>query len=159
MFALPADRSPYPMRPSLSALIHDVARLRRKLLDEALRPTGLTRAQRWMLIQLSQFGEEGVSQTELARAMQAGVVSLGEKLSLLEAQGYVIRVRSATDRRQNKVRLTDEGYNALHHSTALTQAFNRQAMRGATDHELAVAQAVLAEIRANLLAMDQDATK
>lgn len=159
MSASPVDRSPYPMRLSLSALIHDVARLRRKLLDEALRPVSLPRSQRWMLIQLSQFGGEGISQKELAKAMQVGPVSLGEKLSLLEAQGYVVRIRSQLDRRENKVRLTDAGYQALRRSTALTQAFNSRTAANVTDQELVVAEAVLAQIRANLVAMDQRASK
>ncbi len=45
-------RKPYPLRISLGFLVHDVARLRRTRLDAELRPLGITRAQRWMLIQL-----------------------------------------------------------------------------------------------------------
>ncbi|WP_313809291.1 MarR family transcriptional regulator [Sphingobium sp.] len=147
------------MRRTLSALVHDIARLRRKLLDAALRPVGITRAQRWMLIMLSQYGEQGVSQVELAQAMQVGAVSLGEKLGLLETQGYVVRVRSASDRRRNKVRLSDAGYRALHDSTALTQAFNRQAMMGLTDQELAMVERALAVIHANLTRMNMAASE
>lgn len=153
----PIDRSPYPMRHSLSALVHDVARLRRKLLDGALRPIGLTRAQRWMLIQLSQFGEGGVSQAELAETMRVGPVSLGEKLALLEALGYVERRRNAVDRRQNIVQLTNTGYQALHHSTELTGAFNAQALAGLKGEELLMAERVLATIHANLMGMDDEA--
>lgn len=151
------DRSPYPMRLSLSALIHDVARLRRKLLDGALRPTGLTRAQRWMLIQLSQFGEAGISQAELAATMNVGQVSLGEKLGLLEGLGYIVRERSATDRRQNIVKLTNAGYQALHHSTELTQGFNAVAQAGLSEAEVTAAERVMATIHANLMAMDGEA--
>lgn len=159
MADLTVDRSPYPMRQSLSALVHDVARLRRKLLDDALKPVGITRAQRWMLIQLSQYGEEGVSQAELAQAMQVGPVSLGEKLSLLEAQGCVARIRRVTDRRRNRVRLTDAGYRALRDSTAFTQAFNRQVLAGVTDQELVMAERVLAVIHANLTKMNRAASE
>lgn len=157
MSKAPVDRSPYPMRYSLSALVHDVARLRRKLLDGTLRPTGLTRAQRWMLIQLSQFGEGGVSQAELAETMRVGPVSLGEKLALLEALGYVERKRNAVDRRQNIVRLTDGGYRALHQSTELTATFNAQALAGLRGEDLAMAERVLATIHANLTGMDDTA--
>lgn len=150
------DRSPYPMRRGLSAFVHDVARLRRKLLDGILRPIGLTRAQRWMLIQLSQFGEAGISQTELAETMGVGPVSLGEKLNLLETLGYVVRTRSAIDRRQNILQLTDYGFRALHHSTELTQAFNVRALAGIADSDLATAERVLAAIHANLTEMDED---
>ena len=159
MSKTPVDRSPYPMRRSLGALVHDVARLRRKRLDEALRPIGLTRAQRWMLIQLSQFGDDGISQVELAQAMQVGAVSLGEKLRLLETAGFVARVRSGTDRRQNVVRLTDAGYRALHQSTDVTQRFNRQLLAGLGDEELAAAEHVLTVLHAALSAKDRIASE
>lgn len=150
------DRSPYPMQHGLSALVHDVARLRRKLLDGALRPVGLTRAQRWMLIQLSQYAEARISQAELAQKMAVGPVSLGEKLQLLEGLGYVARTRSRTDRRQNILQLTDNGFEALHHSTELTQSFNARALAGLKGDELAAAERVLAAIHANLMELDDE---
>jgi MarR family transcriptional regulator, transcriptional regulator for hemolysin len=147
-------RTPYILRHSLGALVHDVARLRRKHLDHALRPLGLTRAQRWLLIQLSQF-EEGVSQTVLAESMKTGLVSLGEKLALLEALGYIERARSPVDRRQKLVRLTDAGYDALKRSTRISEAFNAEVLGGVDPDRVAAAEEVLAAMRARLTAMDE----
>lgn len=148
-----SPRKPYPLRITLSFLVHDVARIRRTLLDSVLRPLGLTRAQRWMLIQLSQFGEQGISQAELAESMHVGPVSLGEKLLLLEALGYVVRTRGTSDRRQKVVQLTDAGYNALGQSTRLTQGFNEQVLAGIAPQDVQTAERVLDAMRANLMAM------
>jgi MarR family transcriptional regulator, transcriptional regulator for hemolysin len=123
-------RTPYILRHSLGALVHDVARLRRKHLDHALRPLGLTRAQRWLLIQLSQF-EEGV---------------------------YIERARSPVDRRQKLVRLTDAGYDALKRSTRISEAFNAEVLGGVDPDRVAAAEEVLAAMRARLTAMDEVGT-
>jgi MarR family transcriptional regulator for hemolysin len=153
----PSSRTPYPLRISLSFLIHDVARIRRTLLDGVLRPLALTRAQRWMLIQLSQFGERGVSQAELAETMHVGPVSLGEKLLLLEASGYVARTRGEQDRRQKLVRLTGAGYDALDQSTQVAQAFNDRILADIAPDDLAAAERVLGAMRANMMRMQGEA--
>jgi len=149
-------RKPYPLRISLGFLVHDVARLRRTRLDAELRPLGITRAQRWMLIQLSQFGDAGVTQAQLAQAMHVGPVSLGEKLLLLEQLGYVSRVRGDVDRRQKRVRLTDEGYAALQQSTKRTNRFNRAVLKDVSPEDVAVAEHVLKAMRLQLLDMETD---
>lgn len=148
-------RRPYPLKISLSFLIHDIARIRRKLLDNVLRPLGLTRAQRWMLIQLSQVGDEGIIQAGLAETMHVGPVSLGEKLLLLEGLGYIRRDRAPDDRRQKLVRLTDAGFDALHKSTDITGAFNNQALAGISAGDIEIAERVLGAIRANLMRMEK----
>ncbi|MFT4054152.1 MAG: winged helix DNA-binding protein [Novosphingobium sp.] len=145
--------APYPLRHSLGALIHDVARLRRKHLDHALRPLGLTRSQRWMLIQLSQFAH-GANQTELAESMNVGLVSLGEKLALLEGLGYVRRTRSDADRRQKRVQLTDAGYDALHRSTQISEGFNAEVLAGLDAGAVAAAEQVLAHMYRRLTERD-----
>ena len=149
------SRRPYPMRISLGFLLHDVARIRRKLLDGVLRPLELTRAQRWLLIQLSQFGDAGISQAELADKMDMGPVSLGEKVLLLEKLGHVVRDRSPIDRRQKILRLTPAGDEALQRSTELTKAFNSDVLAGISPEDLEAAERVLAAMRANLLKMDE----
>lgn len=154
-----APRQPYPLRVSLGFLVHDVARMRRTHMDAALRPLGLTRAQRWMLIHLSQYGAEGVTQAGLAEAMHVGPVSLGEKLLLLDQLGYISRTRGEVDRRQKMVRLTAEGYQALEQSTLCAQDFNRSVMQGIAAEDIAQAERVLAAMRDNLMAMGDDQEK
>ena len=61
----------------LGSLIHDVSRLRRTVVDKALRPLGVTRSQWWVLSSLSRSHGEGMMQTELSKAMDVGKVTLG----------------------------------------------------------------------------------
>lgn len=156
--SMPSPNRPYPLRVSLGFLIHEVARMRRTRMDAALRHLGLTRSQRWMLIQLSQFGETGVTQVRLAEAMHVGPVSLGEKLLLLEQLGYISRTRDGGDRRQKTVRLTQEGYDALEQSTLCAQDFNQAVAAGIAPADIASAERVLAAMRRNLMALDGDAS-
>lgn len=109
-----------------------------------------------MLIQLSQF-TGGVSQTDLAASMNVGAVSLGEKLSLMIALGYVARERSPIDRRQNIVRLTDEGYSALERSTQITRDFNADVLRGLPPATVEQVEAALKVVHRNLMMMDHGA--
>ncbi len=88
--------------------------------------------------------------------MHVGPVSLGEKLLLLEQLGYVSRVRGDVDRRQKRVRLTDEGYAALQQSTKRTNRFNRAVLKDVSPEDVAVAEHVLKAMRLQLLDMETD---
>ena len=61
----------------LGFLIHDVSRLRRTVVDKALRPLGVTRSQWWLLANLSRHEGGGIVQTELSKVMDVGKVTLG----------------------------------------------------------------------------------
>ena len=54
----------HPFR--IGFLIHDVSRLRRTIVDKALKPMGITRPQWWVLANLSRHEGGGMMQTELA---------------------------------------------------------------------------------------------
>ena len=83
-------------------LVHDVSRLRRTVVDKALKPIGVTRSQWWVLANLSRHDSaEGMMQTELARLMDVGKVTLGGLIDRLEASGYVARRPDPTGTRHN----------------------------------------------------------
>src|SRR3546814_12675126 len=56
-------------------LIHDVSRLRRVVVDRALKPLGITRSQWWVLAFLSR--RDGMTQTALAADLDLTKVALG----------------------------------------------------------------------------------
>ena len=87
----------HPLR--LGFLIHDVSRLRRTVVDKALRPMGVTRSQWWVLANLSRHNGDGMMQTELAKVMDVGKVTLGGLIDRLEATGLLKRVADPSDRR------------------------------------------------------------
>jgi DNA-binding MarR family transcriptional regulator len=88
-------------------LIHDVSRLRRIVVDRALKPLGITRSQWWVLAFLSRH--DGMTQTSLANDLDLTKVAIGGLLDRMEAAGYVERRADPNDGRARRVYLTDAG--------------------------------------------------
>ena len=70
----------------LGFLVHDVSRLRRRVVDRALKPLGVTRSQWWVLAFLSR--SDGMSQVALADELDLGKVALGQLIDRLEKTGF-----------------------------------------------------------------------
>ena len=88
----------------LGFLVHDVSRLRRRVVDKALKPLGVTRSQWWVLAFLSR--SDGMSQVALADELDLGKVALGQLIDRLEKTGFVSRGADEEDRRVKRVFLT-----------------------------------------------------
>jgi MarR family transcriptional regulator, transcriptional regulator for hemolysin len=88
----------------LGFLVHDVSRLRRRVVDRALKPLGVTRSQWWVLAFLSRA--DGMSQVALADELDVGKVALGQLIDRLEKTGFVSRRPDDADRRVKRVFLT-----------------------------------------------------
>jgi DNA-binding MarR family transcriptional regulator len=88
-------------------LIHDVSRLRRIVVDRALKPLGITRSQWWVLAFLSRH--DGMTQTSLASDLDLTKVAIGGLLDRMEASGYVERRSDPSDGRARRVYLTKAG--------------------------------------------------
>jgi DNA-binding MarR family transcriptional regulator len=78
-------------------LIHDVSRLRRVVVDRALKPLGITRSQWWVLAFLSR--RDGMTQTALAADLDLTKVAIGGLLDRMEAAGFVERRADQSDGR------------------------------------------------------------
>jgi DNA-binding MarR family transcriptional regulator len=99
-----ANNSAKTVRPP-HVVFHDVGRFRAQLFDRLIAPHGLTMSQAWVLAHL--FEDDELSQTEIARRMQVGTVTVGGLVDRLEAAGLVERRSEPTDRRAKRVCLTD----------------------------------------------------
>jgi DNA-binding MarR family transcriptional regulator len=88
-------------------LIHDVSRLRRVVVDRALKPLGITRSQWWVLAFLSR--RDGMTQTALAADLDLTKVAIGGLLDRMEAAGFVERRADQSDGRARRVYLTRTG--------------------------------------------------
>ena len=139
----------------LGYLLHDVARLRRTLVDKALKPLGVTRSQWWVLANLSRYSEEGLMQTELAAAMDVGKVALGGMLDRLEANGHVQRRIDAQDRRAKLLTLTPKGAALLAAIEHRASALNRVMTRGLTIEHIAITEDTLQSLKERLMDMDR----
>ena len=141
---------PATPRAKFSFLVHDVSRMRRTFFDQALKPLGITRAQYWELGNISRHTDDGMIQTELARILETGKVSVGGLIDRLEEAGLVYRRTDKADRRVKRIFMTDKGFEMLDHIAVVGDGLDAQLFRDISDEELAVAADVIARAKANL---------
>jgi MarR family transcriptional regulator for hemolysin len=140
----------------LGHLLHDVARLRRTVVDKALKPLGVTRSQWWVLMNMNSFCKEELMQTELAAVMDIGKVALGGMLDRLEANGYIQRVVDPHDRRARLLSLTEKGAALIVHIEHRYSALNRIMLRGFDMADIASMEKLLLQLKERLIEMDRN---
>ncbi|MCC6788116.1 MAG: MarR family transcriptional regulator [Hyphomonadaceae bacterium] len=148
-----AKAPPRPVaRPfRIGFLVHDVSRMRRTLFDQAVRPLGLTRSQWWVLANLSRHdSENGVMQTELAKLLDVGKVTVGGLIDRLEASGHVERKPDAVDRRAKRVLITAKGYRVIEQMSEVGNELNRTILEGISRDRVKAAEEVLHDMKDNL---------
>jgi MarR family transcriptional regulator for hemolysin len=138
----------------LGFLIHDVSRLRRTVIDKALRPLGITRSQWWVLANLSRHNGEGMMQTELSKVMDIGKVTLGGLIDRLEVSGYAARQPEPGDRRAKRVVMTPKGLKLLGEIQIIVKVVNAEIMTGISANDVIRAESVLHMMKRQLIAMD-----
>jgi MarR family transcriptional regulator for hemolysin len=142
----------HPFR--IGFLIHDVSRLRRTIMDKALRPIGVTRSQWWVLANLSRHNGDGMMQTELAKVMDVGKVTLGGLIDRLETSGLLKRVADPTDRRAKRVVMTPRGTKLLADMQGIAAQVNSMIMNGISRGDIARTETVLYKMKQQLIGMD-----
>jgi DNA-binding MarR family transcriptional regulator len=134
--------------------VHDVSRMRRTLFDHEMKPLGITRSQWWALAQLSRSeghdGEEGMLQTDLARILDVGKVTIGGLIDRLEASGFVRRRPDKTDRRAKRIKITKRGHDVLDQMIIVGRRLNLQILNGISDRDIKTAERVLSKMKANI---------
>ena len=135
----------------LGILMHDVARLRRGVFDEWMKPLGITRSQAWVLAQLGP--EDGMSQTKLAEILSVGKAALGIFLDKLEANRLIVRRADALDRRLRRVYLTKDGAQIIKSMRVRLRSMSENILKGlsATDRDQLIH--ALDKVKANLLSL------
>lgn len=135
-------------------LIHDVSRIRKKVVDQGVAPMGITRSQFWVLVNIARYGREGIAQTELARLMSVGKVSLGGLIDRMEANDILERLPDPVDRRAKKVFMTSKGEVLLHELQEVAVGINKQIMKGITKEQNKMLDGMLKTMKHNLQQMD-----
>ena len=138
----------------LGFLIHDVSRLRRTVVDKALKPYNITRSQWWALANLSRHNGRGMMQTELASVMDVGKVTLGGLIDRLEASGYVVREPDPKDRRAKRVKMTKAGVKLMNKMSSIAETINQAVVRDLSEREVKQTETALYKIKKRLLEMD-----
>jgi len=130
-------------------LIHDVSRLRRVVVDRALKPAGITRSQWWVLAFLSR--RDGMTQTALAHDLDLTKVAIGGLLDRMEAAGFVERRNDQSDGRARRVYLTKAGSKLVSIIRSNVEKIELEILDRITDDELNQASATLLTIKGTLL--------
>jgi DNA-binding MarR family transcriptional regulator len=138
-------------------LIHDVSRLRRIVVDRALRPMGITRSQWWVLANLARQRNEGMMQTELAEVLDVGKVTLGGLIDRLETAGYVERRPATHDRRAKTVCPTAAGRALLDQIQETAELLNARILGELSAEHVQMMEDGLGTMKKTLNAMLDDA--
>jgi DNA-binding MarR family transcriptional regulator len=132
-------------------LVHDVSRLRRVVVDRALKPAGITRSQWWVLAFLSR--RDGMTQTALAADLDLTKVAIGGLLDRMEGSGFVERRADQRDGRIKRVYLTSAGAKFLSTIRSNIQQVEEEIMVDVSDEALQVTAETLVIIKRRLRAM------
>ena len=129
-------------------LIHDISRLRRIVVDRALKPLGITRAQWWVLAFLSR--RDGMTQTALAGDLDLTKVAVGGLLDRMENGGFVERHADQRDARARRVFLTRAGQKLVSRIRVSVDTVETEILTAVDETELDQAADVLLRIKAQL---------
>ena len=124
--------------------------MRRTLFDQAVKPLGITRAQWWALANLSRQETEGMIQSDLARLLDVGKVTIGGLIDRLEASGHVERRLDPVDRRVKRIFITARGYDVIKHMTSVGRELNAVILKGIPHDQVHIAEEVMHQMKENL---------
>ena len=146
---MPSDRQDWS-EPTLGFLVHDVARLLRKRLEQRARAAGigLTRAQWQTLAYLAR--SEGMNQASSAQLLDIEPITLVRLIDRLEAIGLVERRPDPRDRRQRNLYLTEKASPELARIKALGAEVREEALAGLAAPERERLMGALAQAKTNL---------
>ena len=156
--SITTDLPKAPKRPAaetyirIGFLVHDVSRMRRTLFDQAVKPLGITRAQWWALANLSRQETEGMIQSDLARLLDVGKVTIGGLIDRLEASGHVQRRPDPVARRVKRIFITDRGYEVIEHMRSVGRQLNASILKGISPEDVRIAEEVMHRMKDNLRA-------
>jgi len=134
----------------IGVLVHDVARMRKTIFDQAVKEMGITRAQWWALSNLSRHKTEGMNQSDLARALNVGKPTIGGLIDRLTEKGMVERRSHGDDRRVKNIYITDHGYDLIYYMSPIAASLNTVFLEGIQEQDIQVAEAVLQRLKENL---------
>jgi DNA-binding MarR family transcriptional regulator len=134
--------------PTLGFLLHDVARLLKKRLEQRSRGTGLTRSQWQILAYLAQ--NEGINQKRLAELLDIEPITVGRIVDKLETLRLVKRSPHPTDRRRWLLHLMPVARSRLQQAGEYGDATRREALAGVSEEDIQHLLKTLQALKQNL---------
>ena len=143
-----AMQRPVNLRREILFQLSDVARTMRTYIDQRAREHGMTRAQWGVLVRLER--QEGMTQAEMAEALEIQPISLVRLIDRLCEQGLVERRPHPRDRRANRLYLTDKGHTTLLQLVPLGKEIAAEILTSMDDGDVADLLQKLLRIKRNI---------
>jgi MarR family transcriptional regulator for hemolysin len=141
-------KRPVNLRREALFLVLDVARAMRTYIDQRAREHGMTRAQWGVLARLERH--EGMTQAEMAEALEIQPISLVRLIDRLCLHGLLERRPHPSDRRANRLFLTDKGRARLAQLVPVGRAVAGEVLANLDEPEVADLLQKLLLIRDNI---------
>ena len=117
----------------LATLLVDTARMQRTVFDRRMRKLGFTRTQWILLRRVDQ--QPGVSQSELAEALEVEKATAGRLIDRLAEYGWLERRQDEHDRRVNRIYLTQLGCRIHSKISPIAESMVRKELSGLSREE------------------------
>ena len=134
--------------------ISETAHALRRLYGRRAQSLGVTRAQ-WRVLEHLAL-EPGLKQVELAERMDVEPITLCRIVDRMEEAGLVERQRDPADRRAWRLALTEKSGPLLDQLRAMAEGLAAEAFDGFADDEVTALTNLLARIRANVTAIEEN---
>ena len=134
--------------PTLAFLLHDVARLLKKRLEQNSRGSGLTWSQWQILAYLAQ--NEGINQKGLAEILEIEPITLGRIVDKLETLGLIERHPHPTDLRMRLLHLLEAARPKLKQIREFGDVIHSEALAGVSEDDGQRLLKTLEAMKANL---------
>lgn len=131
------------------SIFQDIARFRGQLFDRLIAPYGLTMSQARVLLHL--LIEDELTQSDIARRMDVGTVTVGGLVDRLEVRGLVERRSDPVDRRAKRVCLTEAARPLEKIMDECSAKVDGASFQGLPDASIHVLLSNLQDVRKNLL--------
>ena len=129
-------------------LVTDVSHLLRKVVDRRLHPHGLTRAQ-WAVL-ASIANTEGMTQSDLADALEIEKPTAGRLIDHMEQRGWVVRRAKLGDRRSRGLYLSEKAKPLIAGIQQVVLRTRVEALLGVSTEERRVLSGALDKMKVNL---------
>lgn len=136
-----------PIREAALRLV-ETSRLLRAVVEQRLRPYGMTRAQFATLARLDH--QDGLAQHELAEALEVQPIAMVRLVDHLSGEGLVERRTDSADRRVNRLYITEAGRKRVRDLDGFKQALGEELFDGFSREDVGQMLRTLDRLHANL---------
>lgn len=137
------------MESSLGTDLARLVRTWRAVIDNRLKPLGLTQTLWVTLHNISQLPPEQ-SQIQLAKAIGVEQPSLVRTLDQLEKKGLISRTPCAEDRRAKRITLTDKATPVIEELEGVIKRSREDIMRGLSENDITLMVSLIGRLEQNI---------